>query len=86
MKARSLIAAAYIAAFPATAGAQQDESRSSCMSEVFRVCWRAMPDRHGVFLCLLDNRRNLNEPCRSTMIREARLRMHHGVMDRSPHR
>ncbi len=85
MKTRTLLVAAYIAAlFPAAAGAQQDEGRSSCMSEAFRVCWRAMPDRHSVFLCLLDNRFKLNEPCRSTMMREARQRMHHGVMDRSP--
>jgi hypothetical protein len=54
----------------------------SCSGEAFRACWRAMPDRHSVFLCLLDNRSILNE----TMKREARLRMHHGVMDRSSRR
>ena len=87
MKTRTLLAAVWIAAalFPAAAGAQQNETRGSCTSEAFRVCWRAMPDRHSVFLCLLDNRFTLNEPCRSTMMSEARLRMHHGVMDRSPH-
>jgi len=84
MKTRTLLAAACIAAlFPATGDAQQDEARNSCMSEAFRVCWRAIPDRQSVFLCLLDNRLTLNEPCRSTMKREARLRMHNGVMDRS---
>lgn len=87
MKTRTLLAAACIAAlFPAATGAQQEEERSSCTSEAFRVCWRAMPDRHSGFLCLLDNRLILSEPCRGTMKREARLRMHHGVMDRSPRR
>ena len=87
MKTCILLAAVCIAAvFPAAAGAQQDEARSSCMREAFRVCWQAMPDRHSVFLCLLDNRFTLNEPCRSAMKREARLRMHNGVMDRSPGR
>jgi len=38
------------------------------------------------FLCLLDNRLILTEPCRGTMKREARLRMHHGVMDSTPRR
>jgi len=86
MKTRTLLAAAYIAALlPATGDAQQDEARNSCMSEAFRVCWQAIPDRQSVFLCLLDNRFILNEPCRSTMKREARLRMHNGAMDRSWH-
>jgi hypothetical protein len=85
MKTSSVLIAACIASlFPVAAGAQQSEGRSSCTSEAFRVCWRNIPDRHSVFLCLLDNRRSLNEPCRSTMMHEARLRMHHGVMDRSP--
>jgi len=84
MTTRALLAVAYIAAFfSATADAQQDEARNSCMSEAFRVCWRAIPDRQSVFLCLLDKRSTLNEPCRSTMKREAQLRMHNGVMDRS---
>jgi len=87
MKTRTLLAAVWIAAalFPAAAGAQQNEAQGSCTSEAFRVCWRAMPDRHSVFLCLLDNRLTLNQPCRSTMMSEARLRMHRGVIDRSPH-
>jgi hypothetical protein len=80
-----LAAASIAALFPAAAGAQQKEGQGSCTSEAFRVCWRAMPDRHSVFLCLLDNRFTLNEPCRRTMVREARLRMHHGVIYRSPH-
>src|SRR5262249_30264260 len=85
MKISSLLTAACIAAlFSVAAAAQPGEGRSSCTSEAFRVCWRAMPDRPSVFLCLVDNRRTLNEPCRSTMMREAQLRMHHGVMDRSP--
>jgi hypothetical protein len=84
MKTRVLLAAAGMAAlFPAVGYAQQDEARNSCMSEAFRVCGRAIPDRQSVFLCLLDNRFNLNEPCRSAMKREARLRMHDGVMDRN---
>ena len=84
MKTRTLLAAACIAAlFPAAGYAQQDEARNSCMSEAFRVCGRAIPDRQSVFLCLLDSRFILNEPCRSAMKREARLRMHNGVMDRS---
>jgi hypothetical protein len=87
MNTRPLLAAACVAAlFPAAAGAQQGEGQGSCMSEAFRICWRAMPARHSVFLCLLDNRLILNEPCRSTMMREAHLRMHNGVMDRSPHK
>jgi hypothetical protein len=87
MKTRALLAAACAAAlFSAAAGAQQGEGQGSCRSEAFRVCGRAIPDRHSVFLCLLDNRLSLNEPCRSAMKREAHLRMHHGVMDRSPHK
>jgi hypothetical protein len=82
MKTPTLLAAACFAAlFPAAAGAHQ----GSCMSEAFRVCWKAMPDEHSVFLCLLDNRLILHEPCRSKMMHEARRRMHHGVMDRSSH-
>lgn len=83
MTARLLIAALFVSIlwFPLLAYAEE----GSCFKEAFRVCWRQMPERHAVFLCLLDNRRSLNEPCRGTMMREARLRTHNGVIDRSKH-
>lgn len=83
MATRFLIAAVFLSTlFPLFASAED----GSCFKEAFRVCWREMPNRHEVFLCLLDKRRSLNEPCRSTMMREANARMHNGVMDRSAHK
>jgi hypothetical protein len=84
MTKSSIFAAVLISALFPTLAIAEEQGQASCTSEAFRVCWRAMPDRHSVFLCLLDHRRTLKEPCRSKIMHEARLRTHHGVMDRRP--
>jgi len=54
--------------------AQTSDEQGSCMSDAFRVCWRDIPNRHEVFLCLLKNRKQLSPICRVAMDREWRAR------------
>jgi hypothetical protein len=60
-----ILAAALFA--PAASAETSDES--ACMSDAFRVCWRQIPDRHEVFLCLLANRNRISEACRVKVVR-----------------
>lgn len=53
--------------FCSTAVAERSEERNACIGDAFRVCWKAIPNRNEVFVCLLENRSQLNPACRAIM-------------------
>ena len=55
-----------------TAVAETSEERNACIGDAFRVCWRAIPNRNEVFVCLLENRSQLNPACRAIMVQYVR--------------
>ena len=55
-----------------TAVAETSEERNACIGDAFRVCWSAIPNRNEVFVCLLENRSQLNPACRAIMIQYVR--------------
>jgi hypothetical protein len=62
------VTAALISAFLCSAAvAETSEERSACIGDAFRVCWSAIPNRHDVFVCLMENRSRLNPACRVVM-------------------
>ena len=56
-----------VVVLPATALAETPAERHACEWDAFRVCWSAIPDRHNVFLCLMNNKSQLSEACRTVM-------------------
>jgi hypothetical protein len=56
-----------IAFISSMAVAETTEERQACISDAFRVCWSAIPNRDQVFHCLMDNRPRLNPACRMVM-------------------
>lgn len=72
MKAPVLIAIALGAGLSCSiARAETSAERYACMNDAFRVCWREIPNRHQVFLCLVANRQQLSPACRAAVSREA---------------
>ncbi len=69
-----------VALLPPAARAEMSDE-SACMSDAFRVCWRQIPDRHAVFLCLLENRNRISEACR---VKVVRARGAHRLRQRGP--
>jgi hypothetical protein len=68
MKRSVAVAAALTALLLPTAQlAETPAERHACESDAFRVCWSKIPDRHNVFLCLMNNRDQLSEACRTVM-------------------
>src|ERR1044071_2871635 len=65
----SVSAIALFVLLPTATLAETSAEREACTSDAFRVCWKAIPDRHGVFLCLRDNQPRLSEACRQVMSR-----------------
>lgn len=55
-----------------TAVAETSEERNACIGDAFRVCWRAIPNRNEVFVCLLENRNQLSLACHAIMIQYVR--------------
>jgi hypothetical protein len=55
-----------------TAVAETSQERNACIGDAFRVCWRAIPNRNEVFVCLLENRSQLNPACRAIMVQYVR--------------
>jgi hypothetical protein len=77
MKTLAPIIAALTTAFLCSAAvAETPEERNACFSDAFRVCWAAIPDRHDVFVCLMENRPRLNPACRVVMDRYRRPHKH----------
>lgn len=62
---------------PSVAVAETDDEKQACMSDAFRLCSEAIPDRHSVFLCLMDKKDQLNSACREVMERHAPRRHHY---------
>jgi len=50
--------------------AETSDEHRACMNDAFRVCWRAIPNRHAVYLCLLENHNQLSPACRAAITRE----------------
>lgn len=68
LKAFAPITTVLAMAFLSSAAiAETSEERQACISDAFRVCWSAIPDRNAVFHCLMDNRPRLNPACRVVM-------------------
>ena len=68
MKALAVVTViSALAGLSSIAAAETSEERSACISDAFRVCWAAIPNRDDVFHCLLDNRSRLNPDCRTVM-------------------
>ncbi len=68
MKHIFFIAIACIVLWPAGAFAEDPEAHNACMADAFRVCWREIPNRHAVYLCLVANKSRLSETCRTAII------------------
>src|SRR5262245_4418822 len=66
-KASPIALALALAFFGSSASAETAEERQACISDAFRVCWSAIPNRNEVFHCLMDNRSRLNPACRMVM-------------------
>jgi hypothetical protein len=68
MKMAMIVAVALSAIIlPAAAIAETPAERHACEWDAFRVCWSAIPDRHSVFLCLMNNKDKLSDACRTVM-------------------
>ena len=68
MKAVIPVTAALVSAFFCSAAvAETSEERGACIGDAFRVCWSAIPNRHDVFVCLMENRSRLDPACRVVM-------------------
>ncbi len=68
----SVSAIALFVLLPTATLAETSAEREACTSDAFRVCWKAIPDRHGVFLCLRDNQPKLSAACRQVMAQHLR--------------
>jgi hypothetical protein len=44
-----------------------DDGREACMSDAFRLCGYAIPNRDRVKACLIQNRRQLSPACRQRL-------------------
>lgn len=44
--------------------AESQEDRQACIGDAFKYCAAAIPDRNGVFICLIDHRNVLSAGCR----------------------
>jgi hypothetical protein len=62
-----LAAALSVTLLPGVALAETSAERNACMGDAFRVCWSEIPDRHGVFLCLMKHKDELSDDCRTVM-------------------
>lgn len=62
-----ITAALLLTALTAVSRAESPQERQACENDAFNVCGQAIPDRHRVFLCLLDNLNSLSPPCRNVM-------------------
>ncbi len=65
-------AIALLLLLPTATIAETSAEREACTGDAFRVCWKAIPDRHGVFLCLRDNLSKLSPACRMVMAQHLR--------------
>jgi len=72
----SIIAVLTTAYCCSAAVAETSDERNACFNDAFRVCWSAIPDRHDVFMCLMENRLKLNPACRVVMDRYRHPRKH----------
>jgi hypothetical protein len=66
-KAAPIAVVFTIVLFCSTAVAETSEERQACIGDAFRVCWAAIPNRHDVFVCLIENRNRLTHACRVVM-------------------
>jgi len=69
-----MTAVLVLAALTASARAESAQERQACENDAFNVCGQAIPDRHRVFLCLLNNLNSLSPPCHDVMGRYAQER------------
>jgi hypothetical protein len=53
----------------AAALAETFAEQQACENDAFRVCGAAIPDRHRVFVCLMQNKSALSDACRNVMAR-----------------
>jgi hypothetical protein len=61
------VTAALALLLPTAALAETPAERHACEWDALRVCWSEIPDRHSVFLCLMKNKDQLSETCRTVM-------------------
>ena len=47
--------------------AEAREEQNACISDAFRFCLSAIPDRDRVFACLMENRSLISAACRTVM-------------------
>ena len=67
----AIIGAFLLTLLPSAAFAESGTEQHACMSDAFRLCSDAIPDRHGVFLCLMNNKVRLTDSCRQVMERHS---------------
>lgn len=68
----TLVVLIYVSFPVVTTAAETIVERQACERDAFNVCPDAIPDRHRVFQCLLENRRSLSDACQAVMARYSR--------------
>ena len=50
-----------------TALAESQEERQACLGDAFKYCLMAIPDRNGVFVCLMEHQSQLSTGCQNAL-------------------